>query len=55
MRLTENKKKLLEILFNKTFVFYEENGHYHFECDIKKKENIELLKQYIYEVERKRK
>jgi hypothetical protein len=52
--MNKRNKKLLDILFNKTFVFYEENGHYHFECVIKKKENIEILKQYIYEIERKR-
>lgn len=40
------KKKLLKVLFNKTFVFYQYNNRWHFEVEISDK-NSDLVKEYI--------
>lgn len=43
------KKKLLKVLFNKTFVFYRGNNRWHFEVEISNK-NSDLVKEYMNEI-----
>ena len=43
------KKKLLKVLFNKTFVFYQYNNRWHFEVEISDK-NSDLVKEYMNEI-----